>query len=123
MEPGKAQLVVSWTAVDNAMGYKVQWKSGNDTARAWSPWTVRHMLRNPGYAGRTIFKRTKARRRRDPVSGKRRRIAGLNTLSSLRQGRRYWIAVMEPGIWTVAAPWPPPRAWCWRPGNGTATRA
>ena len=74
------------------------------TARAWSPWTVRNMLCNPGYAGRTIFKRTKARHRRDPVSGKRRRIAGLNTLSSLRQGRRYWIAVMEPGIWTVAAP-------------------
>ena len=93
------------------------------TARAWSPWTVRNMLCNPGYAGRTIFKRTKARHRRDPISGKRRRIAGLNTLSSLRQGRRYWIAVMEPGIWTVAAPWPPPRAWCWRPGNGTATRA
>ena len=30
VEPGKAQLVVSWTAVDNAMGYKVQWKSGNE---------------------------------------------------------------------------------------------
>ena len=25
---GNAQLVVSWTAVDNATGYKVQWKSG-----------------------------------------------------------------------------------------------
>ena len=34
---GNAQLVVSWTAVDNATGYKVQWKSGsenyNDTNR------------------------------------------------------------------------------------------
>ena len=29
------------------------------TGRAWSAWTVRNMLRNPGYAGRTIFKRTK----------------------------------------------------------------
>ena len=27
--PGNAQLVVSWTAVDNATGYKVQWKSGS----------------------------------------------------------------------------------------------
>ena len=27
--PGNAQLAVSWTAVDNATGYKVQWKSGN----------------------------------------------------------------------------------------------
>ena len=28
VEPGNGQLVVSWTAVDNATGYKVQWKSG-----------------------------------------------------------------------------------------------
>ena len=26
--PGDAQLVVNWTAVDNATGYTVQWKSG-----------------------------------------------------------------------------------------------
>ena len=26
--PGNGQLVVSWTAVDNATGYRVQWKSG-----------------------------------------------------------------------------------------------
>ena len=26
--PGDARLVVNWTAVDNATGYKVQWKSG-----------------------------------------------------------------------------------------------
>ena len=26
--PGNAQLAVNWTAVDNAAGYKVQWKSG-----------------------------------------------------------------------------------------------
>ena len=28
VEPGDMQLVVNWTAVDNATGYKVQWKSG-----------------------------------------------------------------------------------------------
>ena len=27
--PGNAQLVVTWTAVDNATGYTVQWKSGS----------------------------------------------------------------------------------------------
>ena len=28
IDPGNAQLVVNWTAVDNATGYTVQWKSG-----------------------------------------------------------------------------------------------
>ena len=28
VEPGDMQLVVNWTAEDNATGYKVQWKSG-----------------------------------------------------------------------------------------------
>ena len=28
---GNAQLVVNWTAVDNATGYQVQWKSGNES--------------------------------------------------------------------------------------------
>ena len=28
--PGNAQLVVTWTAVANATGYKVQWKSGSE---------------------------------------------------------------------------------------------
>ena len=28
IEPGNAQLVVTWTAVDNATGYLLQWKSG-----------------------------------------------------------------------------------------------
>ena len=27
--PGDARLVMNWTAVDNATGYTVQWKSGN----------------------------------------------------------------------------------------------
>ena len=29
--PGNAQLVVNWTAVNNATGYKVQWKSGGQS--------------------------------------------------------------------------------------------
>ena len=47
------------------------------TGRAWSAWTVKNMLRNPGYAGRTIFKRTKTGHRRDPLTGKRRRTVAL----------------------------------------------
>ena len=31
-------------------------------------------------------------------------VPGLNTLSSLRQGGRYWVAVTEPVIWTVVVP-------------------
>ena len=31
-------------------------------------------------------------------------VPGLSTLSSLRQGGRYWVAVTEPVIWTVTAP-------------------
>ena len=30
VEPGDAQLVVTWTVVDNATGYKVQWTSGGE---------------------------------------------------------------------------------------------
>ncbi len=30
VEPGDAQLVVTWTAVDNATGYTVQWRSGGE---------------------------------------------------------------------------------------------
>ena len=51
------------------------------TGRAWSPWTVRNMMRNPGYAGRTFFKRTKTSHRRDPANGKRRRVAELRDQS------------------------------------------
>ena len=43
------------------------------TGRAWSAWTVKNMLRNPAYAGRTIFNRTRTGHRRDPLTGKRRR--------------------------------------------------
>ena len=31
VEPGNAQLVVGWTAVSNATGYEVQWKSGGQS--------------------------------------------------------------------------------------------
>ena len=31
VEPGNAQLVVGWTAVTNATGYEVQWKSGGES--------------------------------------------------------------------------------------------
>ena len=31
IEPGNGQLVVQWTAVDNATGYEVQWKSGGQS--------------------------------------------------------------------------------------------
>ena len=33
VDAGDAQLVVNWTAVDNATGYTVQWKSGNQDYR------------------------------------------------------------------------------------------
>ena len=44
------------------------------TGKAFSTWTVRNMLLNPAYAGRTFFKRTRTRYRRDPVGGRRRRV-------------------------------------------------
>ena len=44
------------------------------TGGKWSAWTVKNMLRNPGYTGRTIFRRTKTRHRRDPSTGRRRRV-------------------------------------------------
>ena len=31
-------------------------------------------------------------------------VPGLNTLTTLEQGRAYWIAVTEPATWTVATP-------------------
>ena len=37
VEPGNGQLVVSWTAVDNATGYRVQWKSGGESYNTGEP--------------------------------------------------------------------------------------
>ncbi|MCY3880672.1 MAG: recombinase family protein [Chloroflexi bacterium] len=45
------------------------------TGVKWSAWTVKNMLRNPGYTGRTIYRRTKTTHRRDPFTGRRRRVA------------------------------------------------
>ncbi len=58
------------------------------TGRAWSAWTVKNMLRNPGYAGRTIFKRTRTGHRRDPLTGTRRRTVALRDESE-------WIEVPD----------------------------
>ena len=44
------------------------------TGVKWSSWTVRNMLLNASYAGRTIYRRTKATYRRDTQTGKRRRV-------------------------------------------------
>ena len=58
--PGNGQLVVTWTAVDNATGYKVQWKSGGEVydtgdrqATVTSESTTRHMI--PGLANGTAY--------------------------------------------------------------------
>ena len=59
--PGNAQLVVTWTAVANATGYKVQWKSGSEgyntgdrQATVTSGSTTRHTI--PGLANGTAYK-------------------------------------------------------------------
>ena len=41
--------------------------------KTWSPATIFHMLRNPGYAGRTTFRRLKATLIKDPVTGRKKR--------------------------------------------------
>ena len=69
--PGNAQLVVTWTAVDNATGYTVQWMSGGEDyntgdrqATVTPGSTTRHTI--PGltngteYTGRVIATRTGA---------------------------------------------------------------
>ena len=68
---GNAQLVVSWTAVDNATGYKVQWKSGsenyNDTNRqatitsgSTTSHTIPNLTNGVAYAVRVIATRIDA---------------------------------------------------------------
>ena len=37
VEPGNGQLVVEWTAVANATGYRVQWKSGGESFNTGKP--------------------------------------------------------------------------------------
>ena len=45
------------------------------TGVRWSAWTVRNMLLNPAYTGRTIYRRTRTTHRRSPSTGRRRRVA------------------------------------------------
>ena len=69
--PGGAELVVEWTAVDNATGYKVQWKSGVEAfntgdrqATVASGATISHTIpnlaNNTEYALQVIATRTGA---------------------------------------------------------------
>ena len=66
---GNGQLAVSWTAVDNATGYKVQWKSGsenyNDTTRqatitSTTSHTIPNLTNGATYEVRVIATRTGA---------------------------------------------------------------
>ena len=41
--------------------------------KAWTAATIFHMLRNSGYAGRTVYRRLKAGKIRDEVTGKKKR--------------------------------------------------
>ena len=71
VEPGNAQLVVDWTAVTNATGYKVQWKSGGQsyntssqqaTITSGSPTsrTITNLSNGTAYTVRVIATRTGA---------------------------------------------------------------
>ncbi len=61
----------------------------------WSPWTVRNVLLNPVYCGRTFYRRTKAKYRRDPATGRRRR-------TMVVRDRSKWIEV--PGATPAVIP-------------------
>ena len=69
--PGDAQLVVEWTAVDNATGYMVQWKSGSDdyntgdrqfavTSGSTTSYTIPDLDNGTQYTVRVIATRTGA---------------------------------------------------------------
>ena len=67
---GNGQLVVSWTAVDNATGYKVQWKSGSEiydtnrqatiTSGSTTSHTIPNLTNGVAYEVRVIATRTGA---------------------------------------------------------------
>ena len=67
---GNAQLVVSWTAVDNATGYTVQWKSGGEnydanrqatvTSGSTTSHTIPNLANGTAYTVRVIATRTGA---------------------------------------------------------------
>ena len=69
--PGNARLAVSWTAVDNATGYKVQWKSGSEgydtgdrqatvTPGSTTSHTISGLANGTAYTVRAIATRTGA---------------------------------------------------------------
>ena len=69
--PGNAQLVVTWTAVDNATGYTVQWKSGSQgsntgdrqapvTPGSTTSYTIPSLTNGTEYTVRVIATRTGA---------------------------------------------------------------
>ena len=69
--PGNAQLVVTWTAVENATGYVVQWKSGSQgyntvgrqatvTSGSTTRYTIRSLTNGTEYTVRVIATRTGA---------------------------------------------------------------
>ena len=72
--PGNAQLVVTWTAVDNATGYTVQWMSGGQgyntgdrqatvTSGSTTRYTIPSLTNGTPYTVRVIATRTGADRR------------------------------------------------------------
>ena len=72
--PGNAQLVVTWTAVDNATGYTVQWMSGGQgyntgdrqatvTSGSTTRYTIPSLTNGTEYTVRVIATRTGADRR------------------------------------------------------------
>ena len=71
VDAGDARLVVNWTAVGNAMGYKVQWKSGSQnyntgnrqatvTSGATTSYTIRNLTNGTAYTVRVSATRTGA---------------------------------------------------------------
>ena len=69
--PGNAQLVLNWTAVDNATGYQVQWKSGGEdyntgdrqatvTPGTTTSYTIGSLMNGTEYTVQVIATRTGA---------------------------------------------------------------
>ena len=68
--PGNAKLVVTWTAVDNATGYRVQWKSGSQdydptrqatvTSGSTTSYTIGGLANGTAYTVQVIATRTGA---------------------------------------------------------------
>ena len=52
----------------------------------WHPWTIRNVLSNPGYAGKTLYRRTRSTSQHDPATGK-------NRMRREQRDRREWIEI------------------------------